>query len=171
MVDAIERLRGRNRVRLLFVCLGNICRSPAAEAIAVSEVDRRQLSDIIGVDSAGLHGYHEGEPADRRMICAALTRGYQVTSISRPLVWQDFDDFDLIIGMDDANLEELFRRAPSVEASRKIVAMRSFGAVYSEYDHVPDPYYGGSRGFDLVLDLLEDSISDMITQISEVVHL
>lgn len=171
MIDAVAQLKGRERVRLLFVCLGNICRSPAAEAIARDLIGRAGLADIVSVDSAGLHAYHEGEKADRRMIDAALTRGYRVTGISRPLVWEDFDDFDLIIGMDDANVEELYRRAPSVEASRKIVRMRSFGTRYPHFDHVPDPYYGGSSGFVQVLDLLEDSIEDLLCRLQEIDNL
>lgn len=166
MITAPDMFLDHEKVRLLFVCLGNICRSPAAEAIAAALIVRSGLSDTVSVDSAGLHGYHEGEHADRRMIAAARERGYDVTSISRPIEWADFENFDLIIGMDDANIEELYRRAPTVEASRKIVRMRNFGTAHEEYDHVPDPYYGGSRGFELVLDLLEDSISDLLDQIS-----
>ena len=168
MVEALVQLRGREKVRLLFVCLGNICRSPAAEAIAQAYVRQTHLDDRVQIDSAGLHGYHEGEPADRRMISAALTRGYDVTSISRPITMDDYEEFDLIIGMDDANIQELYHRAPSLDASRKIIRMRDFGTQYPEYDHVPDPYYGGSRGFDLVLNLLEDSMADLTTQLSEV---
>lgn len=170
MVEALEQLRGRDEAKLLFVCLGNICRSPAAEAIASAYVRQAHLDDRVRIDSAGLHSYHEGGPADERMISAAHTRGYDVTSISRPVTMDDYDEFDLIIGMDDANIQELFNRAPSLETSRKIIKMRDFGTQYPEYDHVPDPYYGGSRGFDLVLNLLEDSMADLISQLGEVLN-
>ena len=148
--------------KVLFVCLGNICRSPAAEAIAQNIINEAHLGDRIQVDSAGLHGYHRDQKADRRMREAAALRGYDVTSISRPVEYDDFENFDLIIGMDQGNVEALIERAPSPEAARKIRPMAGYFVSHPLWDHVPDPYYGGAKGFDLVLDLLEDGVSNLI---------
>lgn len=150
--------------KILFVCLGNICRSPAAEAIARKIIDQRALGDRLEVDSAGLHGYHEGEKADRRMRLAAGERGYDVTSISRPIRYDDFFDFDLIIGMDHTNVEALVRQAPTAEAVRKIRPIAGYFRAHPSWDHIPDPYYGGGKGFELVLDLLEDGVGNLIVE-------
>ena len=148
--------------KILFVCLGNICRSPAAESIAQSLIDDRGLGNQIMVDSAGLHGYHEDQKADKRMRQAAALRGYDVNHISRPIQYQDFEDFDLIIGMDMGNVEALISRAPTVDTVRKIRPMAGYFTAHPAWDHVPDPYYGGAKGFELVLDLLEDGVSSLI---------
>lgn len=151
--------------KILFVCLGNICRSPMAEAIAHKMIQERAIPHL-QVDSAGIQSYHEGEQADPRMRKHGSSRGYQVTSISRPVSYQDFDDFDLIVGMDDSNIRALYDRAPSVEASRKIVRMADYLTTHADYDHIPDPYYGGAQGFDLVIDLLEDGIAHLLDKVT-----
>lgn len=153
--------------KILFVCLGNICRSPAAEAIAQSIIDKEHLGDLFQVDSAGLHGYHKDQKADRRMRDATALRGYDITSISRPVAYDDFEKFDLIVGMDQGNVEALIGRAPSSEAVRKIRPMAGYFAAHPAWNHVPDPYYGGAKGFDLVLDLLEDGVSNLIRSLRE----
>ena len=141
--------------KILFVCLGNICRSAAAEAV-MKAVLARKGDDRFFVDSAGILSYHEGEKADRRMRYFAGLRGYDLTSISRPVRSSDFEEFDYIIGMDDSNIDDLKERATTIEQEAKIHKMTEF-CVNIEADHVPDPYYGGNEGFVRVLDLLEDA--------------
>lgn len=150
------------KIRLLFVCLGNICRSPSAEAVMKKLVAEAGLSDRIEVDSAGITGYHEGEPADRRMRGPAARRGYRLDSVSRPVRLSDFYDFDLLIGMDDRNVEDLKRMAPDVETAAKVRRMTDYSRTRL-HDYVPDPYYGGASGFELVLDLLEDACEGLLT--------
>lgn len=148
--------------RLLFVCLGNICRSPMAEAIAQKFISQHQLPYI--VDSAGILSYHEGEAADPRMRTEAEKRGYHITSISRPVKWNDFETFDLILAMDDSNYDALLEKAPTPELANKVHRMAEYLTEHPEHDHIPDPYYGGSKGFQLVIDLLEDAITNLLTQ-------
>lgn len=150
-----------NKVRILFVCLGNICRSPAAEGIMRAEVERRGWADRVEIDSAGTGGYHIGDLPDRRMRVHARQRGLELNHICRQVCLEDFSDFDLIIGMDASNLANLRRMAPTVEDARKIHAMAEYFSPGSRYDHVPDPYYEGSKGFELVLDLLEDACRNL----------
>ncbi|WP_278833458.1 low molecular weight protein-tyrosine-phosphatase [Porphyromonas cangingivalis] len=152
------------KYKILFVCLGNICRSPMAEAVA-DKLIKSQGLEHLEVDSAGIMGYHEGDKADPRMRKHGGERGYAVTSISRPVTYQDFEDFDLIVGMDDSNIHALYDKAPSVEASRKIVRMADYLTSHPDYDHIPDPYYGGAKGFDLVIDLLEDGVTNLLKQL------
>lgn len=143
--------------KILFVCLGNICRSPSAEAVFKAYVEKKGKASSYTIDSAGTSGYHAGEPADERMQRHAIKRNYQLTSISRAFDPQhDFDHFDLIIAMDQANLSELKHLARHAEDLSKLHLMTDFSTRFN-YDQVPDPYYGGSKGFELVLDLLEDA--------------
>lgn len=154
------------KYKILFVCLGNICRSPSAEAVMKKLVEDAGWADRIEVDSAGITGYHEGEPADSRMRAHAARRGYRLDSISRPVRLEDFFRFDLIIGMDDRNLEDLKRKAPDLDSVQKIHQMTEFSR-NRLYDYVPDPYYGGDSGFELVLDLLEDACGGLFERIRE----
>ena len=142
----------KGEYKILFVCLGNICRSPSAEAVMKKLVQDAGLDGRIKIDSAGIIGYHAGEKADPRMRSHAARRGYSLDSISRPVRQWDFHDFDLIIGMDDQNITELIRMAPDLESVAKIHQMTEFSR-NKLYDHVPDPYYSGAEGFELVLDL------------------
>ena len=146
---------------LLFVCLGNICRSAAAEAVMKKLATEQGVAGKFQIDSAGLINYHEGEPADPRMRAHAARRGYTIDSISRPVRTSDFYDFDLIIGMDDRNIDELKRKAPDLNTEKKIHRMTEY-ANAKLYDHVPDPYYSGAEGFELVLDLLEDACKGLL---------
>lgn len=149
-------------MKILFVCLGNICRSPSAEGVALHVIEQNGWQDHFEIDSAGLHSYHAGELPDPRTREAAQKRGYDLTSRSREVTWSDFDNFDLIVAMDDSNAQELYKRAPSLEASRKIVKMRDYFPEDEQLDYVPDPYYGGAKGFELVLDLLEASVERLL---------
>jgi len=138
--------------RVLFVCLGNICRSPAAEAVFASLAAEAGVADAFAVDSAGTGAWHVGEPADSRMRRAASRRGVEITSIARQVTPRDFDAFDLVVAMDGSNLATLSRMAPQAERG-KLVLLRDFEPGGRGKD-VPDPYYGGSRGFEDVLDIV-----------------
>lgn len=153
--------------RILFVCLGNICRSPAAEGMFRDVVERHGDSGRFTIDSAGTGGYHIGELPDRRMRVHARQRGLELDHHCRQVEIDDFENFDLIIGMDASNLMNLRRMAPSVEAARKIHGMAEFFSPGSRYDHVPDPYYEGAEGFELVLDLLENACTNLYDSLSE----
>ena len=148
--------------KILFVCLGNICRSPAAQAIMQSTIDSKGQSGDFELDSAGLYGGHAGELPDDRMRIHARRRGYELTHRSRPVKASDFDYFDLIVAMDDSNYSRLINLAPTPEDEKKIVRMIDFVKNFPQYDHVPDPYYQGSEGFELVLDMLEDGCRNLL---------
>lgn len=150
--------------RILFVCLGNICRSPAAETIFKATADAAKLPVI--VDSAGSSGWHEGEPADGRMRHSAKQRGYIITSHSRPFEMLDFNRFDLIVAMDDQNFDNLRNQAVTLEDKEKIVRMADF-FIHQKMDHIPDPYYGGTDGFNLVIDLLEDASIGLLNHLTK----
>lgn len=153
--------------RVLFVCLGNICRSPSAEAVFNNILEKKGLQEQIECESAGTIGYHAGEPADRRMQSHAEKRGYHLTSISRPVdPLVDFDKFDYVIGMDDNNVWDLKKMARSSDDIRKIRKMTDFSSV-NGYRAVPDPYYGGEDGFELVLDILEDACEGLLNEIQK----
>ncbi|CAO2170010.1 unnamed protein product [Urochloa humidicola] len=157
---------------VLFVCLGNICRSPAAEAVFRNLVSKRGLDSKFLIDSAGTIGYHEGNKADSRMRSASKKRGIEVTSISRPIKPSDFRDFDLILAMDRQNHEDIlnsFERWRHKEplpdsAPNKVKLMCSYCKRHTESE-VPDPYYGGPQGFEKVLDLLEDACESLLDSI------
>lgn len=153
------------RIGVLFVCLGNICRSPAAEGVMLRLISERGLEDRFRIDSAGTYGGHAGDMPDRRMRVHARQRGYELTHRSRRVTYSDFDDFDIIVGMDAANCSDLRRMASTVEQERKIVHIGKYIRNNPHYDYVPDPYYEGSEGFELVLDLLEDACRVMLDEL------
>lgn len=155
----------QEKIRLLFVCLGNICRSPAAEGIMKKLVKDAGLEDTIEIDSAGIMGYHEGELPDARMRRHASRRGYILDSYSRPVRVKDFFNFDLIIGMDNHNIEDLKEKAPDLDSVAKIHQMTEYARELT-HDYVPDPYYGGDAGFELVLDILEDACAGLLKQLT-----
>ena len=164
---SLPQLPDARPVRVLFVCLGNICRSPAAEGIFRQMVEQAGQEHDWVIDSAGIGGWHAGQLPDNRMRVHARRRGYELTHRSRPVKYADFEDFDLIVGMDDSNISGLkgFARTPEEEA--KIVRMTDFCRNYSHYDYVPDPYYEGAEGFEIVLDLLEDACSSLADELAK----
>lgn len=147
--------------RLLFVCLGNICRSPTAEAVAVYQLKQRGLNWIC--DSAGTSGYHDGETADPRTINHGAKRGYDVSSISRKVRFQDFKEFDWIFAMDRSNLENLKKICPA-EYHSKLSVITDYCSKH-KVGEVPDPYYAGPEMFEKVIDILEDAVSGMLNKI------
>ena len=153
--------------QVLFVCLGNICRSPSAEAVFNTLVARKGLENELHCDSAGTAAYHTGDTADYRMKQFAQKRGYRLTSISRPVdPDSDFDRFDYIIGMDRQNIRDLKAMARNENDREKISLMTDFCSDKKQ-DSVPDPYYGGTAGFELVLDILEDACNGLIRKLQE----
>lgn len=141
---------------ILFVCMGNICRSPMAEGVFLSILKRERVENDYIIDSAGTLGFHQGELPDRRMRLHAEKRNYFLTSMSRKFSRSDFENFDLIIAMDDNNYEDLKELAYTKEESDKIHRMIEF-SMEEKPTHIPDPYYGGDQGFEHVIDLLEDA--------------
>ena len=152
-------------MRILFVCMGNICRSPSAEGVFRSLLAVRAPQLAVEIDSAGTHDYHVGEPPDDRAIAAARRRGIDLSSLrARTVRTSDFDYYDLILAMDEQNLRELRRRAPAARHER-IQLMMEF-VPSSPVRAVPDPYYGGPQGFEQVLDLLEEAAEGLLREIS-----
>lgn len=151
--------------KILFVCLGNICRSPAAQGIMQSLIDERNIQNEFELDSAGLYGGHAGDLPDYRMRQHAYKRGYNLSHISRPVKSSDFDYFDLIVAMDDSNYFRLKTLAPTIEDQQKIVKMIDYVKGYPKYHSIPDPYYEGSEGFEIVLDLLEDGCRNLLNDL------
>ena len=149
--------------KILFVCLGNICRSPAAEGIFKKKIKDRELENLFVVDSAGTGGWHVGNLADRRMREAALSRGIELTSRSRKIDYNDLYEFDHIIVMDKDNLNAVksLIKDNTYPINSKIKLILSYSKK-SQLDEVPDPYYGGQNGFESVLDLLDDAIDELI---------
>jgi low molecular weight protein-tyrosine phosphatase len=156
--------RAREPVRVLFVCTGNICRSPTAEGIFVKLVREAGLENAILADSAGTHGYHVGEPPDRRTCEAATKRGYDLSALrARKFERGDFERFDLVLAMDRDNHTHLARLAPPGEEP-KLKMMMEYARRFTERE-VPDPYYGGAHGFERVLDMLEDAALGLLEAI------
>lgn len=159
--------------KVLFICLGNICRSPAAEGVMRQMVDERLLFDDIAVDSAGIGAWHVGERPDRRMQKHALRRGYDLSQLrARQFRSEDFERFDYIVVMDEENYHDVMERMPHTDSAAqraayaaKVVRMKDCFTRHRGAASVPDPYYGGDEGFERALDLIEDGCEGLLNRI------
>jgi protein-tyrosine phosphatase len=152
------------KIAVLFCCMGNICRSPTAHGVFESLVTREGLDDVIEVDSAGTHAYHIGEPPDRRSQETALQRGFDLGALrARRAQARDFHDFDYILAMDRDNYRELEAICPP-GMEEKLHLFMDFAPDHPVRE-VPDPYYGGGRGFDRVFDMVEEAASGLLEEI------
>lgn len=148
---------------VLFVCLGNICRSPTAEGVFKQKALQHGFE--VTVDSAGTAGYHKNAPPDKRSQSVAIHKGYDLSDLKcRKVEEQDFDNFDLIIGMDKANVSDLKRKCPDT-LHHKISMLMDY--TESEFDEVPDPYYGGGKGFELVFNLIEQASDGLLLKLAQ----
>ena len=154
-------------MRILFVCMGNICRSPTAEAVMRGLLRAEGLEEAVAIDSAGTGGWHAGDPPDARAVAAARSRDIVVEGAARQVTAEDFDDFDLVVAMDRENERDLVARAPDDAARAKVRLLREFddAAVAAGDLDVPDPYYGGPHGFDRVLDLVEAACRGLLDEV------
>jgi protein-tyrosine phosphatase len=150
-------------MRIVFVCMGNICRSPTAEGVMRRLVEEEGLD--VEIDSAGTGAWHVGEPPDSRAKVAARRRGVTLEGAARQIRPDDFERFDLVIALDRSNLRELLAIAPDEEAAEKVRLLREFDPAADGDLDVPDPYYGGDNGFETVLDMVEASCRGLIDEL------
>jgi len=151
-------------LKLLFVCMGNICRSPAAEGVMLHHLEEAELEGKVVVDSAGTLDYHVGKLPDSRMRAAASERGLSLTHRARQVTPEDLQNFDLILVMDRDNRTDVMHLSGAREQATKIKYFCEFCTEHEEQE-VPDPYYGGAQGFEKVLDLLEDGCAEITRRI------
>jgi protein-tyrosine phosphatase len=154
------------KTKILFVCLGNICRSPAAENIMNHYIAQAGLTEQIECDSSGTSGYHIGAPPDRRMTESLKKRGYDVTGRARQFQVTDLEEFDLILAMDRDNYQNIVRQDRQGKYHQKVKLMGDYAHHFTDQE-VPDPYYGGQAGFDHVIDLLEDACQQLLTELAD----
>jgi protein-tyrosine phosphatase len=154
-------------VKLLFVCMGNICRSPTAEAVMRALVAREGLEGEVEIDSAGTGAWHVGDPPDRRSTETAAKRGIVMRGAARQVTDADFDTYDLLLAADEQNVAALRGRAPDDAAAAKVKLLREFDpkSVAAGDLEVPDPYYGGPDGFEHVLDLVQDACEGLLDHV------
>lgn len=153
------------KIKVLFVCMGNICRSPTADAVFRHHVKEAGVDHMIEVDSAGTHAYHIGDPPDHRAQNTALQRGYKMYDLrARAVQSNDFEEFDYILAMDKENLTLLQQRSPQQHIS-KIQLFMQYGRNADADIEVPDPYFGGSQGFELVLDMVEEASQGLLAHL------
>jgi protein-tyrosine phosphatase len=157
-------MNSEKKVRVIFVCMGNICRSPTAHGVFERLLEQEGLEDLVEVDSAGTHAYHIGEPPDRRSQQAARERGYDLGHLrARRVEGSDFEAFDYVLAMDDDNYRLLAAQCPAGQ-SDKLQMFLDYAQNFDERE-VPDPYFGGATGFQHVLDLVEDAAAGLIADI------
>lgn len=151
--------------KILFVCLGNICRSPAAENIMNHLLQQHHLEHLIRCDSAGTSAYHIGCPPDARMTAAAQRRGLKFEGTARQFNSRDFEQFDLILAMDQSNYQDILELDRTNQYQDRVKLICSYCTKYRDRE-VPDPYYGGEQGFEFVLDLLTDACTGLLAELS-----
>ena len=158
-------MRKKGKHSILFVCLGNICRSPAAEGILRQMAEQQGVAQMMDIDSAGIGGWHVGQLPDSRMRRHGMKHGYDFCSRARQVETADFERFDMIVAMDDDNYANLMRMAPTIAHQKKICKMAAFFRHHPNCNDVPDPYYDGDQGFEDVIELLEDACSELLAQL------
>lgn len=158
-------MEDNGKYKILFVCLGNICRSPAAEGIMKHLVRQQGIEDRFCIDSAGTYGGHAGELPDARMRRAAALRGYLLDHRAQRFKSEMFDRYDIIVAMDDNNFYDLQAMTPTVDDEKKLVRMADYCRHYTA-THIPDPYYEGVDGFQHVLNLLEDACEGLLQSLN-----
>ncbi len=162
-----RRKKTMKKYGVLFVCTGNICRSPTAEGVFRHYVEERGLAGKFTVDSAGTHGYHIGEPPDRRAIATALARGIRIDDLrARQVLRKDFEIYDLILAMDSSHHDMLDNIRPPGEGGAKLSRFLDFVPEAGLID-VPDPYYGSLRDFEYVLDLIENGVEGLLARLEQ----
>ena len=154
-------------ISVLFVCLGNICRSPLAEGVFRHILDQEGVSDRFRVDSAGTGGWHVGESPDHRSVRSAATHGVILTGHSRQIQPEDFQSFDYIVAMDQSNLSHLQRYREGVGGGAALYLLREFDPEGGPGAEVPDPYYGGPNGFEEVYEMVERSCRELLHHVLE----
>ena len=159
------------KVAVSFVCMGNICRSPTAEAVMRHLVREAGLEATITIDSAGTGDWHVGQERDRRSRTVAMRRGMPITGPARQFVRSDFDRFDLVLALDEENVRDLRKLAPNDEARARIRLLREFDASVAPGAEVPDPYYGGPEGFDQVFDICLAACRGLLDHLRRSYHL
>ena len=157
----------RKPFRVLFVCMGNICRSPAAEIVCSKMLSESDLADFVEIDSAGTIGYHSGKGPDPRMSATLKSRGYPIFGRARQVSPKDLEDFDLILVADEENLADVRRLAPDGSLWPKIKLLVEYCESHA-VPRVPDPYYGGQSGFEEVADLVEDACAGLLIQLRKI---
>jgi protein-tyrosine phosphatase len=154
--------------KILFVCLGNICRSPAAEEIMRQIIENDvALMGNYDVDSAGIGSWHEGQLPDRRMREHGKKHGYDFHSIARQVHSSDFDDFDLILGMDEGNMSDLLSLTRNDSDREKLGCLADYMTAHPRYHTIPDPYYGGPSDFELAIELIEDGCRGLAEELKK----
>ena len=160
----------KEKYKVLFVCTGNICRSPTAEGVFRKIAENKGMQDIIEVDSAGTHSYHVGEPPDGRSIKTGLERGYDLRPLrARSVCVEDFERFDLVVALDRGHRRSLRKLAPKQHKEKIILLLEDTG--HKTETSVPDPYYGTMKDFEYVLDLVEDASEKLLRKIQQEVVL